>query len=159
MSISLRKATIADMKIIQNLNNELFEFEMNGNFSDANEYVENWAFEENTGRYFANLIENQFVYLAETGDQVVGFLIGSIYPEDCVSNVKGKTAELENMFIAKQYRNLGIGSMLEDAFIKWCKQQGVKRIVVTTETNNQDAISFYNKLGYKEKSVTFWKKI
>lgn len=52
--------------------------------------------------------------------KVVGYLIGYKKEIDYYRKIK-KFAELANMFVLEEYRNLGIGTKLCNAFFKWCE--------------------------------------
>ena len=157
--ISYRKANKNDLPLIQILNDKLFDYEVKENLYNPEDYIENWSFLGSTKDYFCSLIKDQFVYVAETANVVVGYIIGTIYPEDSLSNLKGKTAEIDNMFVEENYRNSGIGTKLQSLFIDWCKQNKVKRIIVTSEITNKKAIDFYKKRGFNDKSIVLLKKL
>lgn len=159
ISINFRKAKINDLPIIQSLDKKLFEYEIKEGFYNSNDFIENWSQLGAVKDYFSNLIENQFVYLAEVENKVIGYIIGTIFPEDSITNYKGKSAEIDNIYIDEDYRNSGIGTKFEELFVNWCKKNNVKRIFTTTEISNKIAIDFYKKNGFKEKSTILTKKL
>ena len=57
--------------------------------------------------------------LAESKNEVVGYLAGSINESGAYSYYEGKTAELENMFIRAEFRKYGEGSKLISEFENW----------------------------------------
>ena len=156
MNIILRNATLQDLPIIQHVNNLLFEYETENGFDN---YISNWALGEESAEYFSELIQNQFVIIAETEKEPVGYLAGSIYQDNTYSYYEGKTAELENMLVVEKYRKFGIGSKLVNAFLKWCKDNSARRVLVTATIGNETAISFYKKNGFKELNITLKKEL
>lgn len=153
---TIRRATIEDIATIQNLNNELFNYEIRNNFDN---YLKDWSLGEESKLYFRELIENQFVILAEIDKKAVGYLAGSIYNDETYSYYEGKTAELENMFVLEDYRKYGIGSKLVNSFIEWCTKNEVKQIFVTASIKNDNAINFYQKQGFENLNLTLRKKL
>ena len=156
MNIILRNATLQDLPIIQHVNNLLFEYETENGFDN---YISNWALGEESAEYFSELIQNQFVIIAGTEKEPVGYLAGSIYQDNTYSYYEGKTAELENMLVVEKYRKFGIGSKLVNAFLKWCKDNSARRVLVTATIGNETAISFYKKNGFKELNITLKKEL
>lgn len=155
-NIQIRKATINDLHIIQSLNNKLFEYEME---RDLDNYIDNWAFGKESKEYFNDLIENQFVILAEVGNKPLGYLAGSLYQDDTYSYYEGSTCELDNMYIEEEYRHLGIGTKLMNSFLEWCKTKQAKRIFVTATLGNDNTIAFYKKHGFKDLNITLKKEL
>ena len=149
--VSLRMATIDDVKTIQELNNELFEYEMNNEFD---KYVKNWPLSDIGKDYFVDLIKNQFVIIAEIDKKVIGYLAGSIYDDATFSYYDGITAEMDNMFIKEEYRRFGIGSKFVNAFLVWAKNKNAKRIFVTASSKNENTIKFYKKMGFEPINTT-----
>lgn len=156
-NFQFRKATIKDLEIIQNLNNGLLKYEMKMGLDC---YRNDWSLSKTSAEYFKDLIENQFVLVAELEKEgVIGYLAGSIYKDDTFSYYDGKTAELENMFICEQFRKFGIGSKLVDFFINWCKANNAKRVFVTATLGNDNTINFYRKNGFKDLNITLRKEL
>lgn len=60
----IRRATIEEVEIIQQLNNNLINYEMEEGFDT---YIKDWALSEESKEYFLDLIENQFVVVAVIG--------------------------------------------------------------------------------------------
>ena len=154
--IRIRKALEKDLLTIQTLNNKLFEYEMD---RDLDNYIPNWAFGKESTEYFSDLINNQFVILAEVDDKPVGYLAGSVYLDDTYSYYDGKTADLDNMYIEEEYRHFGIGSKLVNSFFEWCKEKQAKRVFVTATIGNDNTIAFYKKHGFNELNVELKKEL
>ena len=68
-----------------------------------------------------------------------------------------KIAELCNMCIDSNYRKQGIGNALYKEFEKSFKEQGIAHFTVTASFKNENAKSFYKKMGFEEANSTFTK--
>ena len=136
--VIIEKATIEDLEYIQKLNKKLFirEFEKYNKLLNIE-----WTFGEKGIKYFKELIQNGFVYVAKTNNNIIGYLAGSIRNvNECFTE---KFAEIENMYIENQYRRLKIGSKLIIKFKEWCKLNNVEYIKVSAWSKNIEAINFY----------------
>ena len=127
-NLVIRNAKPEEVEIIQNLNNQLINYEMEQGFDS---YVKDWALSEVSKEYFLHLIKNELVIVAELDGHIVGYLAGSIYKDESFSYYEGLTAELNNMFVLDGYRSYGIGSKLVNSFMGWCNKNkaGGKRNV------------------------------
>lgn len=152
----IRKATIADVDAVQNLNNGLLNYEMEHGFDS---YVKDWALSEASKNYFLDLIKNQFVVVAEVDDKIIGYIAGSVYEDLSYSYYEGITAEVNNMFILEEFRRYGIGSKLMNSFFTWCNSKNAKRVMVTASSKNEKAINFYRQLGYNDINLTLKKDL
>lgn len=73
-----------------------------------------------------------------------------------VSYYPRKIAEIDNLFIEEEYRNMQIRTMLIDKFKELCKEKGVDTIKVNASAPNEKALQFYRKNGFKEHDITLW---
>lgn len=151
MDIKIKTATLKDLKTIQQLNGELFDYEIENKFDY---YIKDWATSKDSEEYFSDLIENQFVIIAETGNSPIAYLAGSVYNDNSLSYYEGLTAELNNMFVKEEYRKFGIGTKLVNSFLDWCKQNNAKRVFVTASAGNENTIKFYQKNGFYNINTT-----
>ena len=133
--VIIRKAKLEDLTFIQELNNNLFDLEVN-NFDDTLKL--GWPFEKEGKEYFEYMIKNEIVFVAELEEKVVGYLAGSICEQ--ISYITEKFAELDNMCINEEYRRFGIGTLLMNEFKKYCKENNIQNIKVTASAKNSKAI-------------------
>ncbi|MEK6891022.1 MAG: GNAT family N-acetyltransferase [Nanoarchaeota archaeon] len=146
--MDIKKASLKDLKDIQKLNLLLFE-------KESKEYDKflncNWTFGKTGEKYFKKKIlnKNNCAFVALENNQVVGYLVGGITSGESIRNLP-KTAELENMFVLKEYRNLKVGSKLYEEFLKWCKNNKVKIIKVEASAQNTEAVKFYRSKGFND---------
>jgi len=152
--VIIRKATINDLNSIQELNNSLFDLELN-NFDDT--LKQGWPFEEDGKEYFEDMIKNEIVFVAQIEEKIVGYLAGSICEQ--ISYITETFAELDNMCINDKYRRFGIGTLLMNEFKKYCKEKNIQNIKVTASAKNSRAIQFYIKNGFEDYNVTLKYKI
>ncbi|HEX9980985.1 MAG TPA: GNAT family N-acetyltransferase [Flavobacterium sp.] len=58
------------------------------------------------------------------------------------------TAEVKRMFVAPEFRNKGIASVLLSELEKWAGELGFKRCILETGIKQHEAIALYQKNGY-----------
>lgn len=148
-NVIIRKATIKDLENIQNLNKKLFirEFEKYNKLLNIE-----WTFGEKGTKYFSDLIQNDFVYIAEGDNKFIGYLAGSIHNRNvCFTE---QFAEIENMYIERDYRRVNIGTKLISKFKEYCEQNKVKYIKVSAWSENIEAIKFYEKNSFEDYEKT-----
>lgn len=153
-NLCIRKATLDDLRAIQELNLGLFDYEMDNGFDT---YIHGWSMGQISAEYFSELIRNEYVVIAEVDKKVVGYLAGSIYRDETYSYYEGLTAEVDNMYILEDYRKFGIGSKLMRSFFDWAIGSGAKRALVTASIANTNTIKFYEKHGFKALNITLRK--
>ncbi len=88
------------------------------------------------------------VLTAEYKNKIVGFITFSHGHEE-ISNI-GLVA------IDKNYQRLGIGKSIMNECLYLCYKQKKTRISVATQLNNQPAIKFYERLGFKVLRKSNW---
>ncbi|MEI7961362.1 MAG: GNAT family N-acetyltransferase [archaeon] len=152
--ITIRKATIKDLKSIQDLNLLLFKKE----YAEYDKLLDlDWTFGKAGTEIFAKCIveEEKCAFVAEHNKKVIGYLTGSSTPKTKYSYRKiNKYGEINSMFVEEKYRNKDIGSKLVKEFFDWCKLQKVDKIKVEATALNTKAIEFYKNSGFKE--YTIW---
>lgn len=148
--ITIRKATMKDLFLIQDLNYRLFEFE-HKNF-DSGLRLE-WSFDEKGLEYFEFVIKKQFAVLAFDDKTAVGYMTGHI-PKTPSYN-RTKFASWDNIIVDEKYRKLGVGKMLFSAFTEFCAKKKIHTIRVSAYSQNKIASKFYKSLGFTEYITTF----
>lgn len=153
--IKIRLAKAEDLKIIQDLNHELF-------LSDAqyqDGYNLNWPYERAGEDYFKGVIAGELgvCFVAEADQEVVGYLAGCLRKPHAA--FKTKRAELENMYVKETMRSQGIGGKLAQTFLDWCKSKGAEHVIVGTLAGNDRAVKFYKAHGFDEFEIVLRAKI
>ena len=149
MSLIIRKAREDELKIVQELNQMLFE---NDGVWDKTLNM-NWVFSEEGEKYFRDRISGEGVCLvAELDGEVVGYLAGGMF-KPYHHRIQMKMAELENILVKEEFREKNIGEKLFEEFLKWSKEQNAQRITVYATAQNSRAIKFYERVGFKPYSL------
>ena len=63
-------------------------------------------------------------------------------------------AHLLSMWVAPTHRRLGIGRTLVDAVLAWARAQNSRTLLLLVTNNNDDAIKFYQRLGFSLTAYT-----
>ena len=166
MKVKIRRATIKDLKQIQELNLRLFNYDKK--FDPTLNC--DWTLSKQGEDYFRSMIQGEsgsgFVAVAVVdsgkgkadGEKIAGYLAGTL-AEQKEYRIKSALAELENMFILEEFRRQGIGSKLFDAFVGWCKSKKVGRIKVVASALNMNAVNFYRKNDFKDHDIVLEKEL
>ena len=135
MQYTIREATAKDMQYVLELIKELASFEKE---ASAVEVTTDDLVQDGFG---AEKLFHCFV--AEHNSKIVGMaLIYSRY-----STWKGPIIHLEDLVVSETMRGTGLGTALLNEVVKYCAQQGVKRISWEVLDWNEPAIAFYEKKG------------
>ena len=148
-NLLIKKATLEDLKTIQNLNNQLFELEKENYDSTL---VSNWPLTNEGKLYFEDLINNQYVIVAILNDEIVGYLAGSINEKGSYEEIQ--YGEINNMLVKDECRGYGIGKMLINNFKDYCRENNIYNVKVEASAKNVNAINFYKKNGFEEFNIT-----
>ena len=148
-NVLIKKATLEDLKTIQNLNNELFKLEKENYDSTL---VSNWPLTNEGKLYFEDLINNQYVIVAILNDEIVGYLAGTINEKGSYEEIQ--YGEINNMLVKDECRGYGIGKMLINNFKDYCRENNIYNVKVEASAKNENAINFYKKNGFEEFNTT-----
>lgn len=85
------------------------------------------------------------VVLATSGGEDIGYAI--------FTATSGLSGELESMYICEPFRGSGLGTSIAQTGLAWLRQGGVKTIGVNTHFNNPAAVRFYERLGFKPRTI------
>ena len=143
---SIRPATPADLDPMIELLKLLFAIEKDFDFNPARQR-----------RALAMLIANQWaaVLVAEAAGQVVGMCTGQL----TISTAEGGPALLvEDVIVDPPHRSHGIGTKLLKAMAEWAADQGVQRLQLLADRNNEAGLTFYRNLGWQQTEMICLRK-
>jgi GNAT superfamily N-acetyltransferase len=90
--------------------------------------------------------------LAVAGDRILGF---AMYHHHLSTWAKGPDCYLEDLFLCREARGLGLGQALMDDLVAICKQRGFDRLYWHTDVNNHRARKLYDKLAAADGHVRY----
>ncbi len=140
--LEIRRARLEDLPVVQQLGYGLLRYEQ----QRWDETLKlDWPFTEAGERAYREAINNRYVLLASMNSKAVGFLIGNIQipPADAARGTV--MANLNNIYVEESMHGQGIGGKLFKTFKEFCQEQHVKKINVTVNSQNSQAIEFYKK--------------
>ena len=92
-----------------------------------------------------NESDNNTMILATIDDKIIG--IGTISSNQ---KKKGKHVGELGIVIKEEYCNVGLGKIMMDELIDWCKSNGItSRIGLSVRKDNPRAIELYKKCGFE----------
>jgi ribosomal protein S18 acetylase RimI-like enzyme len=150
MKVEIRRAKQSELARLQELGNEL----------TASDTVYDplfnpkWYSEEAGTKFLLKHIRgrNYICLVAVNGDEIIGYATGSILKLETWRPIK--RAELVNLLVTKDYRNLGAGHLLISEFKSWGKSKGAERFKVIASSDNKNAIRFYQAHGFEPQLIT-----
>ncbi|HIH19670.1 TPA: GNAT family N-acetyltransferase [Candidatus Micrarchaeota archaeon] len=154
MDVKIRPAVSKDVEVIASFSRKLnaylesiTEEKYSTNLSDYEHFV---------GRFLNS--PEACVLVAEVDGKVVGHVIVSI------KNLREWELEkregyVEDLFVEDDFRNNGIGSMLLDAGVLWCKNNGLNLLSLNVSVKNETAFALYQSAGFKAHGFAMTKEL
>ena len=152
--INIRLAKKDEVQKLQDLNDEVFV----DNYKYDSDLKIDWA-QSTVGKdYFTGLLNNpeSICLIAEEDNTPVGYIAAG--PKDFDYRLS-KCIEIENMGIVPNYRLKGISSRLIEKVLELAKGRGFQKVYVNTYIENERAINFYEKSGFKKIDVSLERNI
>lgn len=91
------------------------------------------------------ILKQDFFLIARVDGKVVGGAHVETHPERAIAHVAHY-----NIFLSKNFRNLGLGTILTKEFVKIAKQHGVEVLQLSVYASNERAFHVYEKCGFKQ---------
>ena len=152
----IRLARIEDVERIQQLSQELIEYEVK-NSDKPYLYNLNWALsQDGYDNYKAN-VEHDWIYVVCIEGIIVGYMtcwINRRRPWDGYNIM-----EVGNLYIQKEYRGQGIGTELINKAKDLCKQKNIDYLKIGVFEHNKQAQEFYEKNGLYKYEISQYLKI
>ena len=105
-------------------------------------------------RFLADLASSghSFLFVAESGGRVVGFISGELREGSPTFRQKS-WASVDDVFVERDHRNLGIGRTLLEGVEAWAKERRADGVSLQVAAANERGRKFYEGLGFREVSV------
>lgn len=104
---------------------------------------------------YNELLADGIIFVGENNNKIVSYAICLIKNLDNPVMVKRKIMYIDTIGNDENYRNCGIGKKMIKYIFNYAKENGCNRVELQVNTNNKNAIGFYEHLGMKEKSRRF----
>lgn len=112
--------------------------------------------------YYTGLIsdESSAVFLAELDEDVIGFAHAILRDvPDIPILVPRRFAIIDGIVVKSEHKKRGVGRMLMEAMEDWSKKNGATSIELNVYEFNEEAITFYENLGYETLSRRLAKEL
>ncbi|SDM84724.1 Ribosomal protein S18 acetylase RimI [Fictibacillus solisalsi] len=147
MLIKIKKCVLEDARELQELSYETF----NETFKDVNtpENMIGYLEKAFNIRQLEKELSNRFsqFFFVFFNNEVAGYL--KVNTNDAQSEKMGDDFfEIERIYVKSKFQKLGIGKYLVNKAFKIAMECGKRKIWLGVWEKNENAISFYNKLGF-----------
>lgn len=105
--------------------------------------------------FFAECVQNQTLYVARRNGAVIGFVIFFTWQTNGPASVPSKVLDLDAIAIDESYRHQGIGRMIMEDIREIAKELGCNDIQLSVYPQNEKAVRFYEKCGFKVRNVRY----
>ncbi len=93
--------------------------------------------------FYEKIIKEGVSLVIELEDKMAGFLIAELDSDL-------DFAYLTQLFVLPDQQGQGLGKMLIEAYLEKCKEAGVAKVYLFVQENNEKAVEFYKKQGFKK---------
>ena len=101
------------------------------------------------------MLENPTEIILKKGGHIILFGYGDkVVGTVALKKIDAFVFELLKLGVKQAYQRQGIGRELMSYGIKWCKENGAKKIVLETNKKLENAITLYKKFNFKEIDLT-----
>ena len=70
----------------------------------------------------------------------------------------GQVLLLEDVIVRSEHRVRGLGRRLVEHVLDWAREQGMLRVTLLVDRDNQSALNFYHKLGFENSHMMVLRK-
>lgn len=149
MTINLKKCTLEDLRLLQEISYETFNdtFKHQNSPENMNAYLER-AFNLNQLEKELSNISSQF-FFAYFNNEVAGYL--KVNTNDAQSEEIGdESLEIERIYIKSKFQKHGLGKYLINKAMEIAVKENKRKIWLGVWEKNENAIAFYKKMGFDQ---------
>ena len=150
--MKVRKAKIKHLEDIENLYSEQFKVA-----ASLSPYFCQVGYQESD--FIKNTIKSKDsqIYLLLDEKEVCGFILLQEKESSNFSfSIPHKFAYIMDILILPEYRGKGYGNILIDIAKKWARKRKLDYLSLDVLANNKNAINFYKKNDFKDKSLNMF---
>ncbi|WP_242223061.1 N-acetyltransferase [Bacillus cereus group sp. BfR-BA-01380] len=145
MGIINKQITLYEIEIIRNSLDKLHEYHNSKSKFFSGDYPR-ITFEERIEEYKKNSKYGEYrieLLIESETDNILGF---------CIAYSKKVSGKIEVLFVDEKYRGNGLGLKLMNSAMEWFQEKQIYEIELTVVYGNE-AVSFYQKLGFYPRSI------
>lgn len=105
--------------------------------------------------FFEECVEKQNLYVARMDGEVVGFVIFFTWQTNGPASVPSKVLDLDAIAIDEFHRHQGIGTMIMEDMREIARELGCNDIQLSVYPQNENAIRFYEKCGFRVRNIRY----
>jgi len=152
MAAKIKKCTNEDLLILQNISIETFydTFKDQNSLENMNAYLEK-AFNLKQLERELSSIHSEFFFVYMNGE-VAGYLkVNS--GEEQTETMGEEALEIERIYIKSNFQKHGLGKYLLNQAVEMAMERKKKKLWLGVWEKNENAISFYEKMGFVQTGV------
>jgi diamine N-acetyltransferase len=117
--------------------------------SDFQEHYEKFTFSERAEALLKKSIGGD-MHIGLVKDKESGILVAY-----CITTIsQDKEGEIDSIYVEKRYHGHGLGDELIKRSLEWMNKKGVKKKTVRVSISNQKTLAFYERYGFRPRSLT-----
>jgi ribosomal protein S18 acetylase RimI-like enzyme len=112
--------------------------------------------------FFSRILtdENAALLVADSGSQIVGFVIVSVRETPDLSILVPRCyASIVDLEVRCEFRRRGVGRALMERAEAWARERGAGQVELNVFEFNQEAIAFYEAMGYRPVVRRMWRTL
>lgn len=147
MPFTIRQCTLRDVAAIQQIGRQTYfeTFKPYNTEENMNDYLDRAFADAKIRQEFENP-QSEF-YVVETDGVVAAYL--KINQLDAQTEpMDSDHLEIERIYVLQEFQKLGLGKLLYDKALERAKELGKSKIWLGVWEHNNNALAFYNKIGF-----------
>lgn len=102
---------------------------------------------------FLEDIQNRMIYVAKLSETIVGYLTVSVHKKGGPGTVEKKQMRIESVCVDETLRGQGIGKAMVTDVWALAKAFGCAELVLSVHPENDEAVGFYQKCGFRIRTI------
>ncbi len=145
-NVNVRPATPTDLPVLLVLLEQLYSIEEDFKFE-----IEKQTF----GLMGIMSSSNGQIFVAEVDGEILGMCLSQVI----ISTAEGaKSAWVEDVVVRESCRGFGVGSKIMEAVDNWARENGIARLQLLADRDNNPALQFYLKHDWQEMNMKAFKR-
>lgn len=108
---------------------------------------------------FLEHIRDRLVYVAKLGEAVVGYVVLAPLSKGGPGKVEKKLMRLDSICVDEDYRGHGIGKSMVADVRALAKAFGYQELILGVHPENDSAVGFYQKCGFRIRTINMDMKL